>query len=732
MEERLMKSGNAANLPQVQLGAPRPKLSKMAMSAPTELTPTDPKLSALKAAVDDAEAEEEEKKLATDGLSKMVVSQGYQIAKKPGTIFLRDLEHHDTADLEELDLHNQTDPEDDNESEMVRTTRLAGDDEDGGTDTGTARGLDGTMDSLEEVEDVVRKARGTVLIDDYDGQIPGKKRGGGAKGSDSDSSTLGAAMLAFQKKPPPAGAPASEFPGIRYVENVYEFYDVDGELGSGSYGTVVCAKEKATGRQFAVKVMPITAEDSINFMNEYRVLKHLHELSPDNKYLMHFHEAVRDSKNFYLICELLRGPMLFDYIMTCKNFSEKVASAYVAEILEGLLFLHSNSIVHRDLKPENLMFSNVMDDSKAGDWQIKIIDFGCAIEVSKFTRNTVMAGTPWYLAPEMLLSPVTRSVSVVSATKDVKFSVAKKQAGVEICLVDMWSVGVIVFFMLTGRLPFDGPTRTQVYQAICKGLYEYPEDIELSDNAKDFIQGLLTLDWTQRMTCAQALEHPWIKKGGAAEEEFRSHYFTEMNKQQNKVKLRTAVERMLINKMNKRDADVLKSRISKFGNNSGLIDSSAVMNALDNIRKSIRVSFAFRRPPDPVSSFRSHNSISPPLSPAMSPPLTPTSGNSNASSGDFKITGEDEEVIRMLFESLDHDESGNVDPEVLSKALLSQIDEDPGSYDWDEASRARGMSRKKLQSNLLQEVFQESDVDGDGKISINEFLSAMTSAFKSQ
>jgi calcium-dependent protein kinase len=365
------------------------------------------------------------------------------------------------------------------------------------------------------------------------------------------------------------------------------------------------------------------------------------------------------------------------------------------------------------LQPENLIFSDQIDEHKHSDAHIKIIDFGCAVEVSKFTRTTEMAGTPWYLAPEMLLSPVTRSVSVVSATKDVKLP-TKKQAGVEICQCDMWSVGVIVFFMLTGRLPFDGPTKTQVYQAIVKAQYEYPENIDLSKNAKDFIEKLLTIDWQKRMTCAQALAHPWISEGGASDLEFRKGYFEAMNIQQNKVKLRSAVERLLVNRMKEDDADVLKSRISKFQKDkNGLLDSSKVLSALDTIRKSIRVSF---------SPKRSTHSYS----------LSPNPEPANPMSPENKIADEDEEVIRMLFASLDHDGSGMIDPEELSKALLSQIDEseDQGGLDWDEVSKARGTTRKKLQTNLMTEIFQDSDINGDGKISMDEFLVAMGNAFK--
>jgi serine/threonine protein kinase len=142
--------------------------------------------------------------------------------------------------------------------------------------------------------------------------------------------------------------------------------------------------------------------------------------------------------------------------------------------------------------------------------KIKIVDFGCAFEISKHSRNTEMAGTPFYLAPEMLLGAVSRTKSVIQATKDIHFN-SKKPVGTDLCAGDMWSLGVIVYFMLTGSLPFEGPTRIAVYQSICKGQLKFPPEINLSLNAKDFVSKLLVVNWQDRMTCAEAVEHPWLK-----------------------------------------------------------------------------------------------------------------------------------------------------------------------------------------------------------------------------
>lgn len=295
---------------------------------------------------------------------------------------------------------------------------------------------------------------------------------------------------------------------VRHMTNVLDFYEVEGSLGNGSFGKVVQVKCKEDGVSYAVKVIPNKAEDSFNFFNELRVLKLLNQLHPHHPRLMSFHDAMKDDDNYYLICELCRGPLLFDHIMANGNFSENTAAVYVRQILEGLLFLHDNSIVHRDLKPENLMFSIPLEE---GSSSIKIIDFGCSAEISKHSRNTHIAGTPWYIAPEMLLSPNGRTMFVISAVKEYESIADKKPSGKDLCASDMWSVGVLVYLMLFGRLPFDGRSRAELFQEICSGKVVYP-DCSVSSEGIDFIGRLLRVEWWNRMSCREALNHSWVNQ----------------------------------------------------------------------------------------------------------------------------------------------------------------------------------------------------------------------------
>jgi hypothetical protein len=138
---------------------------------------------------------------------------------------------------------------------------------------------------------------------------------------------------------------------VRYCKNVLELFQVEKELGSGSFGKVVEVKSKETGKSYAAKVIPNTSQNRSNFVAEYRVLKRISELDKENSSnLMHLYDAMIDDSNFYLLCELCKGPLLFDHIMQSKSFSENLAILYVSHILNGLKFLHDNSIVHRDLK----------------------------------------------------------------------------------------------------------------------------------------------------------------------------------------------------------------------------------------------------------------------------------------------------------------------------------------------------------------------------------------------
>lgn len=179
--------------------------------------------------------------------------------------------------------------------------------------------------------------------------------------------------------------------------------------------------------------------------------------------------------------EYCNGGELFDKLTTNRDdFTEEKAREIMKSLFLAVNHCHSNGIAHRDLKPENIMYSN---DGQ----QIKLIDFGLSKSTNKHKNLETIVGTPYYLAPEIL----------------------NGQYGYE---CDCWSLGVIMYIVLSGYLPFPGQTQPEVFEKVKSGdvHFEYREFDAVSDNAKDLIKKMLTVNKKKRFTCAQALAHAWF------------------------------------------------------------------------------------------------------------------------------------------------------------------------------------------------------------------------------
>jgi calcium-dependent protein kinase len=181
--------------------------------------------------------------------------------------------------------------------------------------------------------------------------------------------------------------------------------------------------------------------------------------------------------------EYLKGYDLYKIISLKKytSFDEKDMCEIIQQLLKALSFIHSQNIIHRDIKPENILFANKRDYST-----LKLIDFGLATMSNKDTKSV---GTPFYMAPEMI-------------------------DGHSNARSDIWSVGVIVYLMLTGKYAFQAEKSENLYEKIKKDEIDMQPliDSQCSEEAKDFICKCLKKNYEERMTTSQCLEHPWITK----------------------------------------------------------------------------------------------------------------------------------------------------------------------------------------------------------------------------
>jgi serine/threonine protein kinase len=216
-------------------------------------------------------------------------------------------------------------------------------------------------------------------------------------------------------------------------------------------------------------------------LNEVRVLKGLR-----HPYVMSADDVFLDDANFYIIQPLCEGRDLFDRIVNKHplGYPENDAATLVANLVEGVRFLHSNEIVHRDIKPENILLSG------ESDVEIVITDFGLA---KRDATCKTFCGTPQYFAPEVLQRQNT-------VTGEGEYGKA----------ADMWSVGVVAYVVLSGAPAFPG---SELEEAITTAAFSPMVGRRwkgVSADAKNFVSSLLMVTPGDRLTADEALLHPWI------------------------------------------------------------------------------------------------------------------------------------------------------------------------------------------------------------------------------
>ncbi|KAI6205412.1 hypothetical protein M3Y94_00789200 [Aphelenchoides besseyi] len=250
-------------------------------------------------------------------------------------------------------------------------------------------------------------------------------------------------------------------------------------IGTGYFGRVELTKHSVTGKFYALKSIYIPAiiekRQVQHVHNEKRILERL-----NNRFIVKLYDTAKDDRCLYMIFEFVAGGELFSYYRVSQRLSSSVTKFYAAQILCAFEYLHSMSIAFRDLKPENVLLD------KNGN--MKLADFGFAKEIR--TKSYTICGTTCYLAPESM-----------------------SRAGHN-WMVDFWALGILIFELIAGFTPFPGDTIDEVQSRITEyeGTPEFPRKT-FSQNAKDLIIGLLTVDPTQRLghsSIEDIKTHPWF------------------------------------------------------------------------------------------------------------------------------------------------------------------------------------------------------------------------------
>jgi len=204
----------------------------------------------------------------------------------------------------------------------------------------------------------------------------------------------------------------------------------------------------------------------------------------DHPNIVKVYDYYEDSDRFHIIMEYCEGGELLEYIAKSGVFTEDMASHIMKQILSAIAYLHSQNIIHSDLKAENIMLVQKDDE----DFYCKLIDFGMASKFDPDKKMSQIQGTPYYIAPEVL-----------------KNSYDSK--------ADIWSLGVLVFILLTGTPPFKASSLKEIFNKILKGKVNFEDEIckNISEEAIEFIKRLLKYDPVERPTALESLKISWIK-----------------------------------------------------------------------------------------------------------------------------------------------------------------------------------------------------------------------------
>ncbi|XP_059145351.1 ribosomal protein S6 kinase alpha-5-like, partial [Physella acuta] len=257
-------------------------------------------------------------------------------------------------------------------------------------------------------------------------------------------------------------------------------------LGDGTFSICRKCRNMSTNQEFAVKIV----SRRINCNREVHLLSHCQ----GHPNIVQLIDVMVDDYHTYIVMELLKGGELLARLRQKKVFTEVEASELMWKLVKAVEFMHSRGVVHRDLKPENLLF---VDKSEKAE--LKIVDFGFATMNPKNETMMTPCFTLPYSAPEVLKQITNR-----------------KDGYDESC--DLWSLGVILYSMLSGKAPFqnsNGPDNAMnIMQRIKDGLFDLsgPEWNDVSAPAKQLIQGLLTVEPKERICMHDLLKHKWLRK----------------------------------------------------------------------------------------------------------------------------------------------------------------------------------------------------------------------------
>ena len=255
-------------------------------------------------------------------------------------------------------------------------------------------------------------------------------------------------------------------------------YQIQRTIGKGNFAKVKLAKHTITGKEVAIKIIDKSQLTQTTLAKVYREVKIMKSLNHPN--IVRLFEVIEEGIKLYLIMEYASGGEVFDFLVTNGRMKEKEARVKFRQIVSAVQYMHGNNIIHRDLKAENLLLDK--------DNNIKIADFGFSNHYKIGSKLETFCGSPPYAAPELFQG--------------------MKYEGPE---VDVWSLGVILYTLVSGSLPFDGQNLKELRERVLKGKYRIP--FYMTTECENLLKRFLVLTPTKRGSLKTIMCDKWINTG---------------------------------------------------------------------------------------------------------------------------------------------------------------------------------------------------------------------------
>ncbi|ERN06720.1 hypothetical protein AMTRI_Chr01g103780 [Amborella trichopoda] len=456
-------------------------------------------------------------------------------------------------------------------------------------------------------------------------------------------------------KPPPIGPVLG-----RPMEDVRATYIMGKELGRGQFGITHLCTHKATGQPFACKTIAkrklVNKEDIEDVRREVQIMYHL----TGQPNIVELKGAFEDKQSVHLVMELCAGGELFDRIIAKGHYTERAAAALMRTIVQIVHTCHSMGVVHRDLKPENFLLL-----SKDEDAPLKATDFGLSVFFKQGEVFRDIVGSAYYIAPEVL----------------------KRKYGPE---VDIWSIGVMLYILLSGVPPFWAESEHGIFNAILRGQIDFTSDPwpSISVGAKDLVKKMLNSDPKHRLTAFQVLSHPWIKDGEAPDIPLDNAVLSRLKQFRAMNKFKKVALKVIAGCLSEEEIMGLKEMFKNMDtDNSGTI-------TLEELKQGLS------KQGTKLSEYEVKQLME----------AADADGDGTIDYDEF-ITAtmhmnrmDREEHLYTAFQYFDKDNSGYITPEELEQALLEY-----GMHD----------------GRDIKDILSEVDADNDGRINYDEFVAMM-------